>query len=234
MSFRWTTPSSRAPSATASGVPPDRAISSEIFVSAAAATGSADLRIGYVESAFAEARDNAANDAAVLDVLRGLGVDLIPIHLPDGPLDALGIILTAEAGAAFDELTRSGRDDSLERQIAEAWPNVFRQARLIPAVEYIQAQRIRRQLQTAMADLMGTVDAYVTPSFSGGNLLLTNLTGHPAVVVPTGLGSDGNPTSITITAGLYDEAAALTVAHAYQQATDFHRRVPIGLASDAA
>ncbi len=192
-----------------------------------------DLRIGYVESAFAAERDNAANDAAVLAVLRDLGVDLIPIQLPDGPLDALGIILTAEAGAAFDELTRSGRDDLLERQIAEAWPNVFRQSRLIPAVEYIQAQRIRRQLQAAMADLMQTVDAYVAPSFGGGNLMLTNLTGHPAVVVPTGLGQDGNPTSITITAGLYDEAAALTVAHAYQQVTAFHRRVPTGLASSA-
>ncbi len=185
-----------------------------------------DLRIGYVAAAFAEERDNAAADRAVLDVLRGLGVDLIPIQLPDGPLDALGIILTAEAGAAFDELTRSGRDDLLERQIAEAWPNVFRQSRLIPAVDYIQAQRVRRRLQAAMADLMQTVDAYVAPSFGGGNLLLTNLTGHPAVVVPTGLGSAGNPTSITFTAGLYDEAAALTVAHAYQAATDFHRRVP--------
>ncbi len=189
-----------------------------------------DLRIGYVESAFAAERDNAANDAAVLDVLRGLGVDLMPIQLPDAPLEALGIILTAEAGAAFDELTRSGRDDLLERQVAEAWPNVFRQSRLIPAVEYIQAQRIRRQLQAAMADLMGTLDAYVAPSFGGGNLLLTNLTGHPAVVVPTGLDSAGNPTSITITAGLYDEAAALTVAHAYQQATDFHRRIPPAVA----
>ena len=189
-----------------------------------------DLRIGYVAAAFAEERANAANDAAALAVLRGLAVDLIPIQLPAGPLDALGIILTAEAGAAFDELTRSGRDDLLERQIAEAWPNVFRQSRLIPAVEYIQAQRIRRQLQGALAALMGTVDAYIAPSFGGGNLLLTNLTGHPAVVVPTGLGADGNPTSITITAGLYDEAAALTVAHAYQQATAFHRRIPPAVA----
>jgi Asp-tRNA(Asn)/Glu-tRNA(Gln) amidotransferase A subunit family amidase len=188
-----------------------------------------DLRIGYLEAAFAEEHDDQALDEAVLDVLRGLGADLMPMDLPDYPIDALGIILAAEAAAAFDDLTRSDRDDLLERQGRHAWPNEFRAARLIPAVEYIQANRVRTLVMQAMAERMARVDVYVAPSYGAHNLLLTNLTGHPAVVLPNGFTPAGTPASITFTGRLYDEATVLAVACAYQAATDFHRRHPPAL-----
>ena len=187
-----------------------------------------NLCIGYVKSAFDEERDNKVADATTLDVLRQIGATLVPIELPDYPIKAMGFIFQAEAAAAFDELTRSSQDDLLVRQDEKAWPNAFRQARLITAVEYIQANRIRTLVMQEMAALMEKVDLYVAPSLGGDNLLLTNLTGHPAVVVPNGLSSDGIPnSSITFTGKLYDEAVILAVARAYQEATDFHWKRPL-------
>jgi Asp-tRNA(Asn)/Glu-tRNA(Gln) amidotransferase A subunit family amidase len=178
------------------------------------------LRIGYLKRAFAAERAQRASDDQALEVLRAAGARLVPIELPDYPLEAMSIILHAEAAAAFDELTRSDRDDMLVRQEQAAWPNVLRQARLIPAVEYIQANRLRTLTMRAMADLMQQVDLYV--GFGADDLLLTNLTGHPAVVVPTGVTAAGAPTSLTFTGRLYDEATILAVAMAYQSATEFH------------
>ncbi len=185
-----------------------------------------DIRIGYLKKAFEEDYSSKKNDEAVLKVLRSLGVELIPIELPQLPVDSLSFILNAEAAAAFDELTRSGRDDLLVRQQTRAWPNVFRQARLIPAVEYIQANRIRTLLMQAMGEKMKDLDVYVAPSYGGNNLLLTNLTGHPAVVVPNGFDEKGSPTSISFIGDLFEEAKALRVAKAFQEATDFHLKHP--------
>ncbi len=185
-----------------------------------------DIRIGYLKKAFEEDYSSQKNDEAVLRVLRSLGVELIPLELPQLPVDSLSFILDAEAAAAFDELTRSGRDDLLVRQQPRAWPNAFRQARLIPAVEYIQANRIRTLLLQAMAEKMKDLDVYVAPSFGGNNLLLTNLTGHPAVVVPNGFDEKGSPTSISFIGDLFEEAKALRVAKAFQEATDFHLQHP--------
>jgi Asp-tRNA(Asn)/Glu-tRNA(Gln) amidotransferase A subunit family amidase len=182
-----------------------------------------ELRVGFAERAFTEGTDN---DRAVLDVLRGLGVDLIPIELPDDDLEPLFLILLAEAAAAFDELTRSDQDDLLTWQDKEAWPNSFRAARFITAVEYIQANRIRTLLMQKMAALMRTVDVFVVPPFGGGALVLTNLTGHPSVVLPNGFSDKGTPTSTTFIGSLYGEADVLAVAKAYQDATDFHLRRP--------
>lgn len=184
------------------------------------------LRIGFLEQAFADQESPFRDqDMATLNVLRELGAELIPIALPDYPIHALNFILQAEAAAAFDDLTRSDRDDLMARQEQQAWPNVLRQARLIPAVEYIQANRVRALLMAAMNEMLREVDVYVAPSFSD-NLLITNLTGQPAVVVPNGFKPDGMPTSITFTGRLYDEASVLRVAEAYQNATDFHRQYP--------
>ena len=184
------------------------------------------LRIGYVKSAFEEDRENKewqAIDEAALETLRAkLNLNLIPIELPDYPISALSFILSAEAAAAFDDLTRSNRDDLMVRQIKNAWPNVFRQARTIPAVEYLQANRLRTMVMHAMAELMSEVDVYVCPSYGGSNLLLTNLTGHPCVVLPNGFTEKGTPTSITFMGNLFGEAETLAVAKAYQDATDFH------------
>jgi Asp-tRNA(Asn)/Glu-tRNA(Gln) amidotransferase A subunit family amidase len=200
------------------------------------------LRVGFVKEAFENDRSERAEeeeekaalrewqeyDMRTLEVLRRLGFELEPIELPTKyPADAIGFILTTEAAAAFDELTRSGRDDLLVRQDARAWPSSFRQAQLTPAVEYIRANRIRTLLMQEMEEKLQGIDVYVTPSYEGGNLGLTNLTGHPAVVLPNGFRtSDGTPTSINFVGKLFGETEVLAVAQAYQQATDFHLKRP--------
>jgi Asp-tRNA(Asn)/Glu-tRNA(Gln) amidotransferase A subunit family amidase len=203
------------------------------------------LKVGYLAKLFDEDRGEDEEDAErrqklrewqeidrqSLETLRGLGLQLQPIALPEGlPVEQISFILTAEAATAFDELTRSGRDDLLVRQVDQAWPNVFRQGQLIPAVEYLRANRIRTLVLEEMEQLMSRVDVYVSPSFGGDNLLRTNLTGHPCVVVPNGFRpSDGTPTSITFGGRLHGETDLLAVAHAFQQATDFHlQRPPLG------
>lgn len=187
-----------------------------------------ELRVGYTEKLFAEEYGNRDNDLAALEVLRSLDMELVPISLPDLPVMSMAVILEAEAAAAFDELTRSGRDDMMVRQIKNAWPNVFRAARFIPAVEYIQANRLRTLAMREMEELMKEIDVYLAPSFGGDNLLLTNLTGHPCVVVPDGFDDEGGPTSISFMGGLFDEATVLAVARAYQHASGFHLRHPKG------
>jgi Asp-tRNA(Asn)/Glu-tRNA(Gln) amidotransferase A subunit family amidase len=184
------------------------------------------LRIGYLKSAFERDYYNRERDSLTLAVLRDLGAELIPIELPDYPAGAMTFLLTAEAAAAFDELTLSNRDDEMVRQTQNAWPNLFRAARFVPAVEYIQANRARYELIQKMDSVMQQVDVYVSPAFGGGNLVLTNLTGHPSVVLPNGFREDGTPTSITFMGDLFDEATVLAVAAKYQEATDFHKRHP--------
>src|SRR5687768_12984342 len=149
------------------------------------------LRVGYLKSIFEEKPQEEreewhALDLAALEDLRKLGIELRPIELPKLPIDALGLILTAEAAAAFDELTRSGKDDQLVRQIEQAWPNAFRQGQMIPAVAYLQANRIRTLAMREMDRILAEIDVYVSPTYGGNNLLLTNLTGHPSVVVQIG------------------------------------------------
>jgi Asp-tRNA(Asn)/Glu-tRNA(Gln) amidotransferase A subunit family amidase len=208
------------------------------------------LRIGYVPDLFDEDRaaaigddagspdevaamraaldEWAAHDRRTLEVMRSIGFELVPVELPAGErVDALQIILLAEAAAAFDELTRSGRDDLLVRQEEQAWPNVFRYSQLIPAVEYLRASRLRTLVMEEMEARMREIDVFVAPSFGGNHLLLTNLTGHPAVVLPNGFRSgDGTPTSITFTGKLHGETELLAVAKTYQDATEFHLAHP--------
>ncbi|MDZ7362088.1 MAG: amidase [candidate division KSB1 bacterium] len=191
-----------------------------------AKTTARQLRVGYYQSAFEKDTTNKANNEAVLVKLREAGANLIPIELPDYPVNDMSFLLGVEAAAAFDDLTRSGQDDLLVRQIRNAWPNVFRSSRFVPAVEYIQANRARYLVIQAMEKVMANIDVYVTPSFGGSNLLLTNLTGHPCVVVPNGFDKKGSPTSISFVGRLYGEAATLALAKIYQEATDFHRKHP--------
>ena len=183
------------------------------------------LRVGYLKSEFEKDTTNTETNEATLDKLKSMGINLIPIELPDLPIYSMGFILSAEAAAAFDELTLSGRDSLLVRQIKNAWPNVFRASRFVPAVEYIQANRARYQLIQEMAKMLENIDVYVSPSF-GPNLLLTNLSGHPCVVLPNGFDEEGSPTSISFMGKLYDEGTLLAFAKAYQDATDFHKKHP--------
>ena len=189
------------------------------------------------------AYDKKYNDAA-LEKLRSMGVNLIPVEMPKFPYGAMVAMLEAEAAAAFDELTRTGRDKLLTEQGPGDWPNSFRCARFIPAVEYIQASRARRIAMDAVAKVFGGVDVIVAPTFSQ-QLVITNLTGHPALILPNGLrGEDapppldngdgtpdnvagpGTPVSLTFLGNLYGEGNLLAVARAYQEATGFHKLYP--------
>jgi Asp-tRNA(Asn)/Glu-tRNA(Gln) amidotransferase A subunit family amidase len=200
------------------------------------------IKVGYVKSLFDADYTKMADkdedkhgyeewktfDARSLETLRSIGLDLTPMELEVSvPISPLASILTAEAAAAFDVLLRDGRVETMVRQVPDAWPNTFRQGEMVPAVEYLRAHRLRTIVMREMAKVMENVDVYVVPSFGGDNELMTNLTGHPAVVVPNGFRSlDGTPTSITFQGGLDDDDLALTVAAAYQHATNFHTKRP--------
>jgi Asp-tRNA(Asn)/Glu-tRNA(Gln) amidotransferase A subunit family amidase len=187
------------------------------------------IRVGYLADFF-EDDENArgALDRAVLEVMREAGFALVPVSLPEREVAPLGTILTVEAAAAFQELTLSGRDSLLVRQIRNAWPNVFRAAAFVPAVEYVQANRQRLLLMREFEAIFDSVDVYVTPSYGGQGLLMTNLTGHPQIVVPSGFAPDGAPWSVSFVGRLFGEAELVAVARAYQQHTDWHLRRPAG------
>lgn len=184
------------------------------------------LRIGYLKKDFDSKYDFKKQDSLALLKMQELSANLIPLELPDLPVMDLSLILSAEAAAAFDLLTRSGQDDQLVRQIKNAWPNVLRAARFLPAVEYINANRLRQLLINQMQQRLKDVDIYLAPSWQGDNLLLTNLTGHPCVVVPNGFSEKGTPTSITFIGRLFEEGKLLAAAKKYQDATEFHLKHP--------
>ncbi|MGY2131272.1 amidase [Hymenobacter sp. HD11105] len=184
------------------------------------------MRVGYLKADFDKEYPTRANDQAALEVMRKLGVQLVPLDLHDLPDGELLILLGAEGAAAFDDLTRSGRDALMVNQGRNAWPNSFRIARFIPAVEYIQAQRIRRQLIEEVDRRLQGFDAYLAPSFNSPNLVVTNLTGHPAVAVPNGFRANGLPSTITFGGQLFEEAKLLALVKAYQEATDFDEKHP--------
>ena len=181
----------------------------------------AGLRIGYLAAMFGDDSATAALDQPALEVLRGWGAELVPMALPDYPYSALSSLIYIEAATAFDELTRSNQDDLLLRQEEKYWANQFRVARLVPAVEYIQLQRLRLRLMEDMAAKMTQVDLYVAPA-GGDNVWATNLTGYPAVAIPSGWRETGMPWSLTLVGQHDDDARLLAVAKAYQQATGFH------------
>jgi len=196
------------------------------------------LRVGYLQSEFereseadatpeqkARRQEQMQMDQAALEVLGREGVNLLPALLPKLPFRAMRLALDAEAAAAFDQLTRSGRDKLLTGQTENDWPNFFRVARFIPAVEYVNANRARTLAMEAMAALFRDFDVLVAPT-SAPQLIATNLTGHPAVILPNGFRQDGTPASLTFLGNLYGEAAMLAVARAYQEATEWHRKRP--------
>jgi Asp-tRNA(Asn)/Glu-tRNA(Gln) amidotransferase A subunit family amidase len=221
----------------------------------------ATLRVGYVKATFDLPERGANNqlqhatksqDDAAIEVLQRLGAKLIPVELPPTNGAATGLILQPEAGAAFETLILSGKVKELVQQGSNAWPNTFRAAQFVPAVDYINANRARAMLMQAWWELFRTVDVIVTPTGGNAQLGQTNLTGNPSVIVPNGFreapplgGGAGagaprpdstapvaprpqTPVSLTFLGPLFQEELPLAVAHAYQQATDFHLRRPPG------
>jgi Asp-tRNA(Asn)/Glu-tRNA(Gln) amidotransferase A subunit family amidase len=205
----------------------------------------ASLRIGYIQKEFesgggfggggggtpSEAQRAAAEArrtmyANALEVFRKAGAKLEPMAMPDFPNGAIGFVLSAEAAAAFDDLTRNKEQlASLTAQSPGDWPNTFRSSRFIPAVEYIRAMRARRMLMVEMDKLMSQYDVFLSPAPGSSSLQVTNLTGHPAIALKSGF-IDNMPASIMVTGRLYDEATVCRVALAYEQATEWHKKHP--------
>ena len=188
-----------------------------------------NYRVGYLKQLIdKDTTESGDNLRAAIDVLtQEGGVELIPLELPEKfPYEAFDIILRAEAGAFFDELVRSGEVDKMVQQNQRSRANSLRQARFIPAVEYLQANRFRGELIEEMHLLMQKVDVLISPTFGGRQLMITNLTGHPVICVPTGLDSEDHPTSISFLGNLYEEDKILEFAYFFQTLTDFHLKYP--------
>ncbi|MHC5112793.1 MAG: amidase [Planctomycetota bacterium] len=175
-----------------------------------------DVRLGYNPDWF---RGDAAgdHDRRALDAARAAGMKLVEIDLPEWPYDALLTILLVEAAAAFEELTLDGRDDDLVWQEPQAWPNTFRSARFIPAIEYVQAERFRRRVAEMMAERFEKVDAIISPSYAASLLLITNCTGHPSLTLRTGFADDGTPRATTINGRLFDEGTLCAIGMAIER-----------------
>lgn len=194
-------------------------------------TGKADLskmKIAYAKNYFGK-KDTLGNEDAVLGVFRKAGAKLIPINFPDSGIynfDIIGIVIGAEGAAAFDGFTRTGLDDKMTRQGKGEWPNYFRAARFIPAVEYINANRHRYTLMQKVNQVIEKYDVVICPTWVGNQAAITNLTGHPAISIPTGFNKGHTPTSITLIGKLYDEATLLAIAKAYQDATKWNKMHP--------
>ncbi|MGZ8842120.1 MAG: amidase [Pyrinomonadaceae bacterium] len=198
------------------------------------------LRIGYLKTEFEQAVPPNANEQQrkgiedrnamykqALADLEKAGVKMTAIELPKFPTQNIRYILTAEAATAFDDITRDGRVNQLSGQAPGDWPNSFRTSRFIPAVEYLRAQRARVLLMREMDKLMRDWDVFVSIAPGSTSLIITNLTGHPAVCVPCGFtGTPSLPRAIMFTGGLYDEAAPLRVALAFEKATKWHTMHP--------
>lgn len=194
-------------------------------------TGKADLtklRIAYAANYFKNIPANSPQ-RAVLETFRKMGAVIKEVEFPDSvfyPFNIMDVVISSESAAAFDELTRSNKDDLIRRQDKNFWPNAFRVSRFIPAVEYINANRHRSTLITQLNDFMKQYDVIIVPSFAGNQMAMTNLTGHPVVVFPVGFTGDGLPTSISLIGNLYDEATILAVAKTFQDATNFNKKHP--------
>jgi Asp-tRNA(Asn)/Glu-tRNA(Gln) amidotransferase A subunit family amidase len=194
-------------------------------------TGKADfkkLKITYAKNYF-DKGDTLGNELNVLDVYRKLGAQLVAVDFPDSTVynfDIMSIIISAECAAQFDDFTRGELDDMMTRQGKNDWPNQFRSARFIPAVEYINAYRHRYLLMQKVNEVIGKYDIFICPTYGGNQVAITNLTGHPAICFPTGFNKNKLPTNITLVGNLYSEATLLAVAKAFQDATGFDEQHP--------
>jgi Asp-tRNA(Asn)/Glu-tRNA(Gln) amidotransferase A subunit family amidase len=188
------------------------------------------LKVGYLQDLFE--KDNSGNNVhnnRVLQEFLALGIVPEKVSLPEKyPFEVFDIILRAESGAFFDELVLSGRHSELVEQDANSRANSLRQSRFIPAVEYLQANRHRRLLIEEMHHILKDYDIILSPTFGGRQMLITNLTGHPALSLPNGFDDKGRPTGITLIGNYFDEAKLIALAEGYQKAFRYHGNIPAG------
>jgi Asp-tRNA(Asn)/Glu-tRNA(Gln) amidotransferase A subunit family amidase len=209
------------------GIDPGDASSLHMPFSFDASRAVGGMRAGYVPRWF-EGRGANDIDRRCLEAARTIGLDLVEVSLPDLPYGSLRTILTAEAAAAFEELTLKNLDDQLKWQSPQAWPNTFRAARFIPAIELIQAERFRRHVMRVMHDVFeqNRLDAMIGPSYAGNMLLITNNTGHPSLTIRAGFGENGTPTGFTIWGRLFGEGAMCSIGMAMEKELDVWDKRP--------
>jgi Asp-tRNA(Asn)/Glu-tRNA(Gln) amidotransferase A subunit family amidase len=192
-------------------------------------SGVKNLKIAYAKNLFDRLDSTSSQEWGVIRALREQGVYVQPMILPDTNIykfDIIGMVIGAEAAAAFDEFTRVGLDDQMTRQTRYDWPNYFRVSRTIPAVEYVNANRHRSVLMQQMNKAMQDYDVIITPSFGNRQLAITNLTGHPALCMPIGFNKQGLPTSITFLANLFREEELVKVGSYFQSITEHDEKHP--------
>jgi Asp-tRNA(Asn)/Glu-tRNA(Gln) amidotransferase A subunit family amidase len=209
------------------------------------------LKVGYVKAWMNEAPSTEV-DRATLDLVGKLGMVPTPIELPDWPYDSLNVVLFAEAAAAFEELTLSGKADQLKAQVPDAWPNLLREARFLSAVDFVQADRMRRKVASMMAGVMSKVDLLLVPSLRNEMLIISNNTGHPSLTLRTGFvnisearsdwAPDPNnppakfdpprrvPHGVTLIGRLFDEGTLGRVGLAIERAANVTAERPAGFA----
>jgi len=208
------------------------------------------LRLGWLPAAY-EGDEVTEVDRAALETARGLGFEMIEAHLPDLPYDSLIATLYAEAAATFEQLTLNDSDDQLRRQDQGAWPNAFRKARFLSAVDHVQLDRLRRKVMEALAGLFRDIDVLVGPFSTGPMLIASNFTGHPCLHLPAGFHhvptrselslAEGRldlggateseetfevPHGVSLWAGLFEESRLLTVGARLEKALGVATRRP--------
>ena len=193
------------------------------------------LRVGYLRAAFegeiptnsgdredvARRRQIRRNNERALRVIRSLGVEVVPFDLPEVPIEGIDFMRYVETAAAFDDVTRSGLLTQVEEGPEQSRrPNEIRSARFIPAVEFLQGNRLRMRVMEQMDEALGDLDLFI-----GSNQALTNRTGHPVVSIPNGF-FQGSPTGLHLTGKLFGESELLLLAAAFQAATNYHEGHP--------
>jgi Asp-tRNA(Asn)/Glu-tRNA(Gln) amidotransferase A subunit family amidase len=214
-----------------------------------ATQGVRGLKLGYFP-AWMESAPATDVDRASLDKLRAIGLVATEVSLPDWPYDSMNLLLFAEAAAAFEDLTLAGRDDELKVQVPDAWPNLFRQSRFLSAVDYVQADRLRRKVAMEMARLMSGADLLLVPSLRGEMMTISNFTGHPSLTLRTGFVKVGEarsdwapdpanplprfdpprrvPHGVTLVGRLFDEGTLGRVGLALERAARVAGEMPPG------
>lgn len=192
-------------------------------------SGVKNLKIAFAKNHFERLDSTSSQEWGVIRALREQGIGVSPMILPDTDIykfDLIGMVIGAEAAGAFDEFTRIGMDDQMTRQTRFDWPNYFRTSRMIPAVEYVNANRHRTIMMQKMNEAMEPWDVIITPSFGNRQLAITNLTGQPALCMPIGFNKQGLPVSITFLSNLFREEELLQAGTYFQSITNHEDKHP--------